>query len=68
MPGPSAHMGSMEQTTDPRVTAVLAHNPTLKFVGVGSITDILDAAEATKCLAPGPKRPTIFRTALHNHG
>jgi CBS domain-containing protein len=58
----------MEKTIDPRVTAVLAHNPTLKFVGVGSITDILDAAEATKCLAPARKRPTIFRIALGNHG
>ncbi|HEX9088222.1 MAG TPA: hypothetical protein VF867_11905 [Arthrobacter sp.] len=58
----------MEKTIDPRVTAVLAHNPTLKFVGVGSITDILDAAEATKCLAPAPKRLAIFRTALRHRG
>jgi len=58
----------MEKTIDPRVTAVIAHNPTLKLIGAGSIADILDAAEATKCLAPARKRPTVFRTALRNRG
>ncbi|QOD06014.1 hypothetical protein [Pseudarthrobacter sp. BIM B-2242] len=41
----------MEQTTDPRVTAIQNHNKTLKFVGAGTIADILDAAQATGALS-----------------
>lgn len=46
----SAHMTGMEQNTDPRVEAVIAENPLLKFIGEGSIADVLDAAVATGCL------------------
>lgn len=52
LPG-SAHMGSMANNiaaVDARVTAILEHNPTLKFVGEGTIADILDAAKATDAL------------------
>lgn len=51
----SAHMTGMEQNTiettvDPRVEAVIAENPLLKYIGEGSIADVLDAAVATGCL------------------
>jgi hypothetical protein len=52
-PAGSAHMGSMAkntETADARVAAVLEHNPMLKFVGEGTIADILDAAAATEAL------------------
>lgn len=51
----SAHMVDMDtNTTDSRVTAVLEHDPLLKYVGTGTITAILDAAEATQCLDAVP--------------
>ena len=74
---PSAHMSGMEHTTDPRVQAVLTQNPQLKFIGAGSIADVLDAAEATRCLAPAPRESsfrlpriarrvlTAYKTAAH---
>lgn len=46
-------MGSMAnntQSADARVAAIIDHNPTLKFVGEGTIADILDAAAATDAL------------------
>lgn len=43
----AAHMVRMTTTTDPRIAAILEHNPTLKFVGAGTITDVLAAADAT---------------------
>lgn len=62
-------MMAMEHNTDPRVQAVLTQNPQLKFIGAGSIADVLDAAEATRCLAPAPrassfKLPRIARRVL----
>lgn len=68
----SAHMGSMANNTesvDARVTAVLDHNPTLKFVGEGTIADILDAAAATQALsiehnAPSTGSIPVFRPVL----
>jgi hypothetical protein len=39
-----------ENTIDPRVEAVIAENPLLKYIGEGSIADVLDAAVATGCL------------------
>lgn len=65
----SAHMTGMEHITDPRVQAVLTQNPQLKFIGAGSIADVLDAAEATRCLAPAPREsnfrfPTLARRVM----
>jgi hypothetical protein len=41
---------SVKETSDPRVNAVIAENPLLKYIGEGSIADVLDAAVATGCL------------------
>lgn len=62
-------MASMEQTIDPRVAAIQNHNQTLKFVGAGTIADILDAAEATGALeikntAPSTGQIPVFRPVL----
>jgi hypothetical protein len=43
-------MANNTQTVDARVAAIIDHNPTLKFVGEGTIADILDAAAATDAL------------------
>lgn len=62
-------MTAMEQTIDPRVAAIQNHNETLKFVGAGTIADILDAAEATGALdikhdAPSTGSIPVFRPVL----
>lgn len=62
-------MTAMEQTLDPRVTAIQNHNQTLKFVGAGTIADILDAAQATGALAikhdaPSTGQIPAFRPVL----
>jgi hypothetical protein len=51
-------MANNTNSTDARVDAVLAHNPTLKFVGEGTIADVLDAAAATDALAVEHNAPS----------
>lgn len=47
---PRVETVSAENPIDPRVEAVIAENPLLKYLGEGSIADVLDAAVATGCL------------------
>lgn len=47
---PRVETEASETTIDPRVEAVIAENPLLKYIGEGSIADVLDAAVATGCL------------------
>lgn len=51
-------MAKNMQSADARVAAILEHNPTLKFVGEGTIADILDAAAATKALSVEHNAPS----------
>lgn len=61
-------MGSMAnntETADARVAAIIEHNPTLKFVGEGTIADILDAAAATEALAVEHTAPSTGSIPLY---
>ncbi|ACL42245.1 hypothetical protein Achl_4294 (plasmid) [Pseudarthrobacter chlorophenolicus A6] len=40
------------ETTDSRIDAIYQADPQLRFVGRGTITDVLKAAEATGLIAP----------------
>lgn len=42
----SAHITAME-TIDPRIDAIYEADPQLRFVGAGTIADVLKAADAT---------------------